>query len=162
MAIPFNLFNKKILSKNPLFGEVELLESSDLVTAAFNKEPATGSIDGLVTWNAGGFDTTGGFDNANHRFVVPVGLEGLYAFNAALFYNQPADTQMELGIYLNDARVRAMYTATFDGLQGQAQVFGVLSLRAGAVITVKVNFFGDQDAFVRDDGGTSWFTGLKL
>jgi hypothetical protein len=162
MAIPFNLFNKKILSKNPLFGEVELLESSDLVTAAFNKEPATGSINGLVTWNAGGFDTTGGFDNANHRFVVPVGLGGLYAFNAAVFYNQPVNTQMELGIYVNGNRVRAFYTKPFDGLQGQAQVFGIVNVLEGASVTVQVNFFGDPDAFVRDDGGVSWFTGVKL
>jgi hypothetical protein len=162
MAIPFNLFNKKILSKNPLFGEIELLESSDLVKAAFNREPATGSVNGVVTWSGGGFDTTGGFDNANHRFVVPVGLGGLYAFNTAVFYDQPANTQMELGIYLNNSRSRAFYTNTFDGVQGQAQVFGIVNLTAGVSVNVQVNFFGDPNAFVRNDGGVSWFTGVKL
>jgi hypothetical protein len=126
---------------------------------AFSREPATGSSGALVTWG-GGFDTTGGF--ANNAFVVPAGLGGLYMFNAAIFYNQPLDTQMELGIYVNDNRVRAFYTATFDGEQGQAQVFGVVDLDVGDTVDVRVNFFGDQDAYVRTDGGVSWFTGVKL
>jgi hypothetical protein len=126
---------------------------------AFSRETTTGSTSGLVTWD-GGFDTTGGF--ADNAFVVPSGLGGLYMFNAAVFYNQPADTQMELGIYVNNSRVRAFYTATFDGEQGQAQVFGVVDLDVGDTVDVRVNFFGDEGAYVRTDGGVSWFTGVKL
>jgi hypothetical protein len=126
---------------------------------AFSREPATGSTSGLVTWG-GGFDTTGGF--ANNVFVVPAGLGGLYMFNAAIFYNQPADTQMELGIYVNGIRVRAFYTKPFDGVQGQAQVFGVVDLNVGDTVDVRVNFFGDPGAYVRNDVGVSWFTGVKL
>jgi len=130
-----------------------------LASPAFSQEPATGSTSGLVTWG-GGFDTTGGF--ANNVFVVPAGLGGLYMFNAAIFYNQPENTQMELGIYVDGIRVRAFYTATFDGEQGQAQVFGVVDLDVGNTVDVRVNFFGDPDAYVRDDVGVSWFTGVKL
>jgi hypothetical protein len=113
----------------------------------------------LVTWGEG-FDTTGGF--ANNAFVVPSGLGGLYMFNAAIFYNQPLNTQTELGIYVNGIRVRAFYTKPFDGVQGQAQVFGVVDLNVGDTVDVRVNFFGDPNALVRSDGGVSWFTGVKL
>jgi hypothetical protein len=126
---------------------------------AFSREPATGSSGALVTWGEG-FDTTGGF--ANNAFVVPSGLGGLYMFNAAIFYNQPLNTQTELGIYVNGIRVRAFYTKPFDGVQGQAQVFGVVDLNVGDTVDVRVNFFGDPNALVRSDGGVSWFTGVKL
>lgn len=129
---------------------------------AFSREPTDGSISGLVIWADSGFDTTGGFDVANNRFIVPIGDAGLYAFNAAIFYELPSDTQVELGIYVNDSRVRAFYTGTFDGVQGQAQVFGIVSLNEGDIVTVRVNFFGDEYAFIRNDNGTSWFTGVKL
>jgi len=128
----------------------------------FSREPATGSNGGIVQWANSGFDTTGGFDVANSRFVVPTGKAGLYAFNAAIYYDLPSDTQVELGIYVNNVRVRAFYTGTFDGTQGQAQVFGIIPMEEDDIVTVTVNFFGDQDAVVRPDPGVSWFTGVQL
>jgi len=131
-------------------------------SGGFSREPATGSNAGLVQWANSGFDTTGGFDVANNRFVVPTGKAGLYAFNAAIYYDLPSDTQVELGIYVNNLRVRAFYTGTFDGTQGQAQVFGIIPMEENDVVTVRVNFFGDQNAAVRSDNGVSWFTGVQL
>jgi hypothetical protein len=83
-------------------------------------------------------------------------------FNAAVFYELYDTPQMELGIYVNDNRVRAFYASTFDGTQGQNQVFGVFDLDQGDVVDIRVNFFGDPNAYVRTDSGTSWFTGVKL
>jgi hypothetical protein len=126
---------------------------------AFSCELTLGSLNGLVLWNLA-FDTIGGF--ANSRFTVPSGKAGLYMFNAAIFFNLPNGVQIELGIYRNNNRVRAFYVEPFDGVQGQAQVFGVLNLNVGDVIDVRVNFFGDQSAFVRTDAGVSWFTAVRL
>jgi translation initiation factor IF-1 len=132
---------------------------SGIPNEAFSCELTTGSTNGLVTWVLE-FDTIGGF--ANSRFTVPAGKAGLYMFNAAIFFNLPNGNQIELGIYRNYNRVRAFYTEPFDGVQGQAQVFGVLNLNVGDIIEVKVNFFGDGSAFVRQDSGVSWFTAVRL
>ena len=126
---------------------------------AFSCEETTGSTNGVVNWVLS-FNTIGGFSNS--RFTVPTGKAGLYMFNTAVFYELYNTPQMELAIYVNNNRVRAFYTSTFDGIQGQAQVFGVINLAVGNVVSVRVNFFGDPEAYVRDDIGVSWFTAVRL
>jgi len=135
-----------------------------------NRSGISNQTGGTINWNLQ-YDTTGGFSGGN-KFTVPAGKQGLWAFNAAVYfqgdeegneYDQTSDVTVELAIKLNATRSKAFYAPSFDKVsgQGQAQVFGIFNLSSGDEITIAAEFFYNGGT-VRSDSGVNWFTGVKL
>jgi hypothetical protein len=121
---------------------------------------AAAQTPGQVAWTLE-YDLTGGF--ANNVFTVPAGQNGLWMFNAAVYFKgSSGTTAMEIGIYVNGSRRLAIYGQAFEtGGQGHEQVFGILNLNVNDVVSVRIAFFYTT-GFARNDAGVSWFVGVKL
>jgi hypothetical protein len=135
-----------------------------------NRSGISNQTGGTINWSLQ-YDTTGGFSGGN-KFTVPAGKQGLWAFNAAVYFqgnfngnenDGTSDVTVELAIELNATRSKAFYASSFDKVsgQGQAQVFGIFNLSSGDEITIAAEFFYN-DGTVRNDPGVNWFTGIKL
>lgn len=115
-------------------------------------ETATGSI----TASVDGF----------RSFVVPSGFGGLWAFHTSIYFGTSNGNSVtnEISLRVNDNRTAGNYVSSFNGGggQGQNQVFAILNMQAGDIVTVYSGFFYNGTAYVRSDEGVGWFTGTKL